>query len=66
MTSSLVGSEMCIRDRNMTNPMTFWYNYRKERYTPSIDKWPKVGCGARFLPWAKGASMVAEMKMPDG
>eukprot|EP00975_Prorocentrum_lima_P055198 11573443-Prorocentrum_lima.AAC.1 len=38
----------------------------KEKSTPNIDQWPKVGCGARFVPWAKGASLVAEIKMPDG
>eukprot|EP00975_Prorocentrum_lima_P009659 2057879-Prorocentrum_lima.AAC.1 len=36
----------------MTNPVTLWYNYTKEKYTPQLDKWPKVGCGARFVPWA--------------
>eukprot|EP00975_Prorocentrum_lima_P000574 112454-Prorocentrum_lima.AAC.1 len=38
----------------------------KEKHTANTDKWPKVGCGARFLPWARGASLVAEIKMADG
>eukprot|EP00975_Prorocentrum_lima_P056408 11825270-Prorocentrum_lima.AAC.1 len=48
MTSSLVGSEMCIRDSDWTvlekdgqkypndkNPVTVWYDYMKEKYTPN-------------------------------
>ena len=27
---------------------------------------PNVGCGSRFVPEAKGASMVVEFKMKDG
>eukprot|EP00975_Prorocentrum_lima_P070723 12933712-Prorocentrum_lima.AAC.1 len=40
----------------MTNPVTLWYKYMKEKYTASSDKWPKVGCAASFLPGARGAS----------
>ena len=28
--------------------------------------WPKVGCGARFIPWAKGESMVVELRTELG
>ena len=30
------------------------------------DKWPKIGCGSNFVPYAKGFSMVTEIKCPDG
>eukprot|EP00975_Prorocentrum_lima_P011876 2526335-Prorocentrum_lima.AAC.1 len=54
MTSSLVGSEMCIRDS------------MKEKYSEKVEAWPEIGCGARFVPWARGASMVMEVQMSDG
>eukprot|EP00975_Prorocentrum_lima_P051271 10739690-Prorocentrum_lima.AAC.1 len=38
----------------------------KEKCTTNVDKWPEVGCGARCVPWARGASMVMEMRMTDG
>ncbi len=31
-----------------------------------VPKWPKIGCGATFVPWANGLSMVAEVKCADG
>ena len=30
------------------------------------ENWPKIGCGATFVPWKKGMSMVAEVKCADG
>eukprot|EP00975_Prorocentrum_lima_P049164 10290490-Prorocentrum_lima.AAC.1 len=49
MTSSLVGSEMCIRDREegkkdqrASNPVTVWYNHMKQQYGASVAKWPEV------------------------
>ena len=38
----------------------------KAKYGSNMDCWPKVCCGAKFKPWAKGASEVIELKMPDG
>eukprot|EP00975_Prorocentrum_lima_P063832 12893897-Prorocentrum_lima.AAC.1 len=38
----------------------------KEKYSTQVDNWPKVGCGAKFLPWGRGASMVMAMQMNDG
>ena len=29
-------------------------------------KWPKFGCGARFIPFARGASKLVQMELPDG
>eukprot|EP00975_Prorocentrum_lima_P049323 10319612-Prorocentrum_lima.AAC.1 len=37
----------------------------KEQYSANVERWPEVGCGARFVPWARGASMVVEMQMID-
>ena len=28
--------------------------------------WPEVGCGSRFIPHAKGASLVVELNSKDG
>ena len=42
-----------------------WVNDMHNEYG-DVTKWPKVGCGADFIPWAKGMSMVAEVKCPDG
>eukprot|EP00975_Prorocentrum_lima_P040180 8439807-Prorocentrum_lima.AAC.1 len=30
-------------ESDMTNPVTLWYNYMKEKYSPQLDRWPKVG-----------------------
>eukprot|EP00975_Prorocentrum_lima_P027400 5757924-Prorocentrum_lima.AAC.1 len=34
------------KDPSGKDPVTVWYNYMKEKYTPNVDNWPKVGCGA--------------------
>ena len=31
-----------------------------------IATWPVIGCRSKFRPWAKGASMVVELKQEDG
>ena len=28
-----------------------------------IEKFPHIGCGARYVPWAKGPSMVCEIQL---
>eukprot|EP00975_Prorocentrum_lima_P064168 12895936-Prorocentrum_lima.AAC.1 len=38
----------------------------KEKHAANVDCGPKVGCGARFIPWGRGASMVMDMQMKDG
>eukprot|EP00975_Prorocentrum_lima_P048857 10221981-Prorocentrum_lima.AAC.1 len=40
-------------DPSDKNPVTVWYNYMKEKQSPHVECWPKVGCGARFLPWRR-------------
>eukprot|EP00975_Prorocentrum_lima_P040286 8459851-Prorocentrum_lima.AAC.1 len=50
----------------MANPATVWYNCMQAKHTPNIDHWPKVGCRARFVPWGKGASLLAVIKKADG
>ena len=29
----------------------------------TIEKFPHIGCGAKYVPWAKGPSMVCEIQM---
>eukprot|EP00975_Prorocentrum_lima_P064813 12899779-Prorocentrum_lima.AAC.1 len=48
------------------NQVTMWYNFMKEKFTDKVDTWPEVGCGARSVPWARGASQVVEMLLEDG
>eukprot|EP00975_Prorocentrum_lima_P019300 4064021-Prorocentrum_lima.AAC.1 len=38
----------------------------KEKHTTQVDNWPKIGYGARFMPWGRGASMVMDMQMKEG
>ena len=42
-----------------------WVGDLKAKYGPMED-WPHIGCGSKFRPWAKGASMVVELKMGNG
>ena len=39
--------------------------YLKGKYGEDRAEWPQVGCGARFTPFKKGASMVVEIKQAD-
>ena len=39
-----------------------WLQRMTDHYGPDVLKWPQPGCGARFAPWARGPSMVVEMK----
>eukprot|EP00975_Prorocentrum_lima_P021610 4552982-Prorocentrum_lima.AAC.1 len=54
------------KDRSDKNPVTVWYRYMKEKFTTQVDNWPKIGCGARFMPRGRGSSMVMDMQMKDG
>eukprot|EP00975_Prorocentrum_lima_P058111 12188959-Prorocentrum_lima.AAC.1 len=38
----------------------------RDQYRQDINTWPQYGCGATFLPRARGASAVAEVKLKDG
>ena len=42
-----------------------WVGDMRKEYGEE-DNWPKIGCGSNFVPWAKGFSMVTEIKCPDG
>ncbi len=37
-----------------------------EKHGEDWNRWPPIGCGAKFFPWRRGASMVAELQMDDG
>ena len=37
-----------------------------EKYGPDYTLWPAIGCGARFSPFKRGQSQVAEFKLEDG
>eukprot|EP00974_Lingulodinium_polyedra_P065471 6330002-Lingulodinium_polyedra.AAC.1 len=43
-----------------------WVAKLADRFGSDVSKWPKLGCGANFRPWAKGASMVVEMMTCEG
>ena len=40
--------------------------FMRKEFGPNRDYWPKVGCGANFVPWAKGHSMVCEVELNPG
>ena len=37
-----------------------------EKYGKDMSTWPKCGCGAKFVPWACGASKVLEIQVAPG
>ncbi len=37
-----------------------------ERHGEDFNKWPAIRCWAKFFPWRRGASIVAELQMDDG
>ena len=41
-----------------------WVDGMTDRHG-ELDKWPSLGCRCKFFPWAKGASMVVELKLDD-
>ena len=40
--------------------------FMREKFGPNRDYWPKIGCGANFVPWAKRHSMVCEIELNPG
>eukprot|EP00974_Lingulodinium_polyedra_P018838 1824413-Lingulodinium_polyedra.AAC.1 len=38
-----------------------WVETLEDHFGSDVAVWPKIGCGANFKPWAKGATMVVEM-----
>eukprot|EP00975_Prorocentrum_lima_P016044 3408720-Prorocentrum_lima.AAC.1 len=43
-----------LKDPSDKNPVAVWYKYMKEKYTPQVDNWPNIGCGARFFTMGNG------------
>ena len=37
-----------------------------KRYSPDKTTWPKIGCGTKFRPWARGASKLLEIETSHG
>ena len=37
----------------------------RSEYSSDTSVWPANGCGAKFVPWARGLSMVVELQMAD-
>ena len=42
-----------------------WAANMVEAYGRNWKSWPQIGCGARFIPWARGASIILELKCGD-
>ncbi len=61
--NNLVSAAVHLEDENQLKK---WTQRMIGRYGDNLDNWPKVGCGAKFLPWARGESMVAEIRLGDG
>ena len=53
-------------ERQPTEKLTAWVRELTEKYGDDCTKWPSIGCGANFKPWAKGHSMVVEIMLKDG
>ena len=43
-----------------------WVDNMANKFGSDILRWPDVGCGTKFVPHAKGPSMVAEIRMAHG
>ena len=48
------------------NPSCRRWNENLNKKFGSRELWPIIGCGARFFPWKRGPSMVAELRLDDG
>ena len=42
-----------------------WASNMVKAYGRDWKMWPQVGCGARFVPWSRGASIILELKCGD-
>ena len=47
------------------HPVTQWVRNLIMRFGMRHEGWPQIGCGCRFVPYAKGMSMVVDMHLPD-
>ncbi len=61
--NNLVSASVALEDGS---PLKDWTQRMAARYGDDLEMWPKIGCGAKFLPWARGESMVAEIRLGDG
>jgi hypothetical protein len=46
--------------------LMMWVRQLKTKFGDDLAGWPKIGCGAKFVPWGKGPSIVLELKLEDG
>ena len=42
-----------------------WALKMEQKFGADVASWPRLGCSGRFRPWAKGHSMVCEVKDVD-
>ena len=45
-----------------SGPLAQWVEKLKLKYG-DVSQWPKFGCNSQFVPWKKGKSMVAEIRI---
>ena len=63
--SKLVSAaESCREAKN--NPLKKWTMHLCMKYGEDFSRWPAHGCGAKFTPWKRGESQVAELRLDDG
>ena len=50
---------------NPGSPASKWFQDMVDTYG-TVSNFPHVGCGANYVPWARGASMVCEIQLRGG
>ena len=63
---SLIKAALHDKDKELETEVTKMMDTMVSRHGQDPAAWPKVGCGARFIPWAKGESMVVELRTEVG
>ena len=48
------------------NPLRQWTTSMCEQHGSDYKLWPRIECGARFSPFKRGESQVAELRLEDG
>ena len=48
------------------SPLLKKYVKHMENQYGDVDNWPQFGCGAKFIPYKYGRSMVVEIQLEDG
>ena len=61
--NNLVSAAVSLDDES---PLKKWTQRMIMRYGDNVGGWPHIGCGAKFVPWARGESMVAEIRLGSG